>query len=95
MQIERDGDDIKLTEMDGRGEFSVYLSLDDIEQINKFLETSEYTPGVYRDEDGDLWVLTPNGDWFHEIGSNGLEKSEDSKPPYDLYTLTPVKPRSF
>lgn len=95
MQIERDGDDIKITETDGRGEFGVYLSLDDIEQINKFLETPEYTPGVYRDEDGDLWVLTPGGDWLQEIGNQGLQVSGDSAPPYEYYTLTPITPRSF
>ena len=66
-----------------------------------FLEASgvtwepEYAPGVYRDEDGDLWVLTPGGDWLHEIGTQGLQNSEDSAPPYEYYTLTPVKPGSF
>lgn len=93
MQIERDGDDIKITEMDGRGEFGVYLSLDDIEQINEFLKTPEYTPGVYKDEDGDLWVLTPNGDWYNQIASYPL----GSCAPADRtsYTLTPIEPRSF
>lgn len=93
MQIERDGDDIKITETDGRGEFGVYLSLDDIEQINKFLETPEYTPGVYRDEDDDLWVLTTEGDWYSQVANYPLRKS--GQDPHPSYTLTPVKPRSF
>ena len=66
-----------------------------------FLEASgvtwepAYTPGIYRDEDGDLWVLTPGGDWLQEIGNQGLQNSRGSIPPYKYYTLTPVKPESF
>ena len=66
-----------------------------------FLEASgvtwerAYTPGVYRDGDGDLWVLTPGGDWLYEVGNQGLQNSWDSVPPYEYYTLTPITPESF
>ena len=53
----------------------------------------EYAPGVYRDQDGDLWVLTPGGDWYNQIVSYALQK--DDGDSYTSCTLTPVKPRSF
>ena len=54
-----------------------------------------HNPGIYGDEDGDLWVLTPGGDWLYEVGNQGLQNSGDSAPPYEYYTLTPIKPESF
>ena len=64
-----------------------------------FLEASgvtwepEYAPGIYRDEDGDLWVLTPGGDWYSQVANYALRK--DDEDSHTSYTLTPVKPDSF
>lgn len=93
MNITREGNDILVTDVNTKGDtYGVYLSPDDIAQINEFLEEPAYEPGIYKDEDGDFWVLTPEGDWLYQVGGQSLRKSDDGDPPYTYYTLTRLRP---
>lgn len=97
MNIERDGEKIKLTDIDRFGNtFGVRLSVEEIAEINEFLERTPFEPGFYMDNDGDLWFKAPDGTWFNHIGGGKVRELDPGEEPesefldYGLRRQTPL-----